>query len=173
MRKLVTGKLYEITSIHPESSWYKDSSIATGQQVRILGNLEDKELESYCPYLKYPQCAATVEFTSGANAGQTKTIIGFRAKIFHRTYTCGCGAYKFPHREGSGECEGSLDKPYICTQCDHRCSARVVKFMDGDIGGLQGPCLVSDCCQGFVDDAETGANATLDYSWQDHTDERY
>lgn len=69
---------------------------------------------------------------------------------------CRCGAYKFPHRLGSGKCTNTSMFGPFCSACGNSCTAVMVDFgighyeYWGSTGIHKDIREVSDCCESSV-----------------------
>lgn len=127
MRKLKEGKKYKITGVNPKSAWYSLRDNLIGQTILFLrdGTVkhQDYKLGRY-------ETVGGLKILTGPSMGTDEHFIcGFSARRIKEKNICTCGAYPFPHREGSGDCVA--DQGPFCGCCGEPCSWKTQRVGTG------------------------------------------
>lgn len=115
-----------------------------GYRCRVVMQLADDSLPRHF-------VAAEVVMLGGPCVGERLLLQGVRLRFYtDERETCGCRAYSFPHRRGSGGCYAKDDGPF-CGECGKSTEALYRRADPEEKRSLNDDVRwISKCCQGEV-----------------------
>lgn len=128
MRKLKVGRRYIITGISPKSDWYGDRDYIIGKEFKVIEAIETGA-SALGRYEAFAKLRGTWPGAFGARISGDFYMWGFTARIIREREVCTCGAYKFPHRKGSGNC--IADQGPFCGECGEPCGWKRIRVGTG------------------------------------------